>query len=118
MERLRAEVETHRADIAGRAMPPTDAEIEVHAAVGGRWLYRTAGVAPYSQETMRRPFALAEACRLEGNVGRWWALDASGAPCAWPVMTPARAKPCECSAAHADEYVAVCDKSCDCLCHE
>ena len=87
MERLRAEVETHRADIAGRAMPPTDAEIEVHAAVGGRWLYRTAGVAPYSQETMRRPFALAEACRLEGNVGRWWALDASGAPCAWPVVT-------------------------------
>lgn len=64
------------------------------------------------------PFALAEACRLEGNVGRWWALDASGAPTQWPVVTPARAKPCECSAAHADEYVAVCDKSCDCLCHE
>jgi len=75
-----------QAIIAGRATPPTDAEIEAHNKAGGTWYVRNgdrAGVLSIVDET--RWIA------SEGGY-RWWALDAEGRPCAWSVV---EAKQCE-----------------------
>ena len=69
-----------QAIIAGRATPPTDAEIEAHNKAGGTWYVRNgdrAGVLSIVDET--RWIA------SEGGY-RWWALDAEGRPCAWAVV--------------------------------
>lgn len=93
------EVERLREIIAGRTTPPTYAEADAHP---GAFLWMR----------MDRGEAIAitrEGCEREGFDsiafgfvwfredlddelpravgGRWWALDASGAPCAWPVVT-------------------------------
>lgn len=76
-EALRDEAQ---AIIAGRATAPTDAEIEAHNKSGGTWYVRRgdrAGVLSIVDET--RWIA------SEGGY-RWWALDAEGRPCAWPVV--------------------------------
>lgn len=55
----RAEADALRAIVDGRAEAPTDAERAVHA---GEWLVR---------------YRDSRACR-------WWPLDSTGRPCAWP----------------------------------
>lgn len=77
--------------IEGRTTPPTDAEIDAHAAAGRWWRYvvlvdgvpsgdgaRDTDAPPYS--------ALTEWPRRAGRSyeERWWALDAQRRPCAWP----------------------------------
>lgn len=77
---LTAERDAARGIIAGRATAPTAAEIEAHSKAGGTWYVRSgdrAGVLSIVDET--RWIA------SEGGY-RWWALDAEGRPCAWPVV--------------------------------
>ena len=77
---LATERDAAREIIAGRDRAPTDAEVEVHAKAGGSWLgYSEIG--PYG-------FDRSEVASHRDRVARWWPLDASGAPCAWPVVTP------------------------------
>lgn len=68
-----------RAILAGRAEPPTDAEIVVHYTVGGRWMHIDEADSAGSLCE-----SAWEVHLLRFRAGRWWALDASGAPCAWP----------------------------------
>lgn len=58
-ERAVAAVDALRAIVDGRTAAPTDAERAVHA---GEWLVR---------------YRDSRACR-------WWPLDSTGRPCAWP----------------------------------
>lgn len=79
-------------EIMGRTVPPTDAEIEAHAAAGGRWWV----IAEWGRNNVNhvrsgswvQPWAMqiARLLREQENT-RWWAHDASGAPCAWPVVS-------------------------------
>ena len=79
----RAEAAGLRAIVEGRTVAPSDAEIESHAAAGGRWIFRWSDG---SFGTARGRIAVAEA-REPGvlTAVRWWPLDATGRPCAWPV---------------------------------
>jgi len=79
----RAEAAGLRAVVEGRTVPPTPQEIAAHHdASGSGWLV--------SSDRDVIPYTL---CRSEARDGgapdgaRWWPLDASGRPCAWP--TPA-----------------------------
>lgn len=77
---LTDERDSAQAIIASRATAPTAAEIEAHSKAGGTWYVRSgdrAGVLSIVDET--RWIA------SEGGY-RWWALDAEGRPCAWPVV--------------------------------
>lgn len=81
-----------RTIIAGRTTPPTDEDLAMHAATGGRW--RTAhiiGTATLSRDGMGADEAEhVRAQMLQSHVYRWWALDADRVPCAWPVVGGAR----------------------------
>ena len=76
--------------LAGRATPPTDAEVIAHCARGGRW--RNDRMDRMDQQ-MSLGFARGH---REGRIAhyviggrmpsRWWALDAENRPCAWPVV--------------------------------
>lgn len=79
------EIATLREIIAGRTTPPTDAEIEAHAQDGGRWVVRFDGLTYHSPCEGARSWR-DDVCEAWETAGRWWALDASGAPCAWPVV--------------------------------
>ena len=85
------EVKHLRAIVEGRSTPPTDAEIAAHAAAGGQW--RTLGLRGFGLsgdvldgDASRAIRAVSERSRVPR---RWWALDAEGRPCAWPVVTEA-----------------------------
>lgn len=78
----RAAADALRAIVEGRAEAPTNAEVDAHFAAGGRWILR------WSDGTFghaRGPCAVTDA-REPGVVTavRWWPLDATGRPCAWP----------------------------------
>ena len=67
--------------IAGRTTAPTGAENAAHDAAGGWWRYQTEN--DFGDATCQDVDLIREAW----TITRWWALDASGAPCAWPVVT-------------------------------
>lgn len=75
-----------RAIVAGRTTAPTEGEAAAHNVAGGWWVISRAGVCPP---------AAVDAFRGDGDVGAyaptargatWLPLDATGAPCAWPVV--------------------------------
>lgn len=90
--RLGEEVLALRAILAGRATPPTRAEIDAHAAAGGGWAWRWTdhrGPNSVRHGSSALPMIHAAAARARepgAPASRWWPLDASGAPCAWPVV--------------------------------
>lgn len=81
-----------RAIVAGRDVPPTDAEIAAHHAAGGRWLVS------HDHDGRRLTYTLdatpddarAEARYAGPHPRRWWALDATGRPCPWPTTEGGR----------------------------
>jgi hypothetical protein len=82
-----------RAIIEGRTTPPTDAEIAVHAARGGRWrtTYRV-GDPALCGDLLDADAAeqLASAQRARPlHAYAWWATEASGELCAWPITKEA-----------------------------
>jgi hypothetical protein len=74
--------------ITGRKVPPTRAEIEVHALWNRRWLLRVDHEGRRLVYTLDagREDALAEARAGARDGVRWWALECDGRPCAWPVV--------------------------------
>lgn len=89
-----AEIERLRAIVNGRTTPPTDAEIEVHCASGGRWRSIVPGEFILSTGDgdavdARQTSAVQRANALIVNARgvRWWAITSDGRPCAWPVMS-------------------------------
>ena len=84
--RMTRERDAAREIINGRATPPTDAEIAVHAARGGVWRTRyVVGEAALSRDVMGADSAgyVRDAAQRQ-HAYLWWALDAHGRPCAWP----------------------------------
>ena len=104
VKHLRAELDALRAITEGRTTPPTDAEMEAHEAAGGhfRWQARETAVSlaisPTGCSGWRETPGDAwgdvwERSHVDERRpppdARWWARDANGAPCAWPVATEA-----------------------------
>lgn len=76
--------------VEGRTVPPTDAEIAVHAANGGRWRFVT-GRESFDLLSERAAESWREgSSEWVAGSARWWALDSTGSPCAWPVVGGAR----------------------------
>lgn len=73
-----------RAIIEGRTVAPTREEAEAHFAAAGTFRVRFDDGT--SLECCDLPH-LRAARRLTMTT-RWWALDAAGRPCAWPVVPP------------------------------
>ena len=77
-----------RAIIEGRAEGPTNDELTAHDAAGDGWMVRPQGFTV--SVTMGGPsytHAWRERLSTQDHPARWWPLDASGRPCAWPVTT-------------------------------
>jgi hypothetical protein len=85
---LIAEVAALRAILEGRTIAPTDHELEVHAARGGRWRTRyQVGDPSLCRDGMEAPEAREVRDRMRPlHVYTWWATEADGTPCAWPVV--------------------------------
>ena len=84
IETLRAEAALLREIIEGRTTPPTDAEIEAHAAAGcGWWLIVTEHSFDYDM-----PDAVARDEWVQAGAVRWCPCADDGRPCAWPTVTP------------------------------
>lgn len=87
---LRARVADLREILDGRTVAPTDHEIEVHAARGGRWRTRY----QVGDPSLARDAMDAGEARLVRDLMRplhaytWWATEADGTLCAWPVVIP------------------------------
>lgn len=81
----RAEADALRATVEGRTVAPTDAEIEAHAAAGGRWrsalMHLRGGHDWMDDDDVRAKVRLSAP-----GTWRWWALDATGRPCPWPTV--------------------------------
>lgn len=90
---LAAQRDALRAILAGRAVAPTPQEIDAHHAAGGAWLlvHDTFGGRLPERLLSGRARSLATLCGPRCDA-RWWALDASGLPCAWPDADPALAE--------------------------
>jgi hypothetical protein len=72
------------ASLAGRTTPPTEAEIQSHAASGGWWVVTYAsGSCDATVITMAGSRAWYE---VRGVT--WWLPLTNGRPCAWPTVTP------------------------------
>ena len=85
--RLREECARLRAIVAGRTVPPTDAEIDAHEAAGGSWVVTPDGWAPHYVAYGRTLRRFAEQAREPCMPAvTWRTLDATGRPCAWPVV--------------------------------
>jgi putative NIF3 family GTP cyclohydrolase 1 type 2 len=84
------ELRVLREMVAGRTVPPSDAEIEAHAKARGRWIYRAPGKYGFTQEVAVDAHVVATACTFYECTerGRWWATDRDGRICPWPVVTP------------------------------
>lgn len=83
-----AERDALRAIIEGRTTPPTEAEVDAHAAAGCVWRWQNLPGDPAGPR-----WGTAFADEVEGFRRfplRWWALDAQGVPTAWPVVPPPR----------------------------
>lgn len=89
-----ARLEAAEENRAGRTTPPTDAEVAAHEAKGGLWrcVVTISGVIERGLcfDLNRTPprSALAGSPRRFGEtyIETWWALDARGWVCAWPVV--------------------------------
>lgn len=68
--------------VAGRATPPTYAEINAHAAAGGSWLVRYG----YRTEVVDAAAAKIATESDEPRVIRWWSVDQEHCLCAWPAV--------------------------------
>jgi len=99
---LTAERDAAQAIIAGRATPPTDAEIAAHADESpiGAWLI-TATDGNRSLVHLWRPFDADSRSEdwemlrrrmgpFKFTIARWVPIDAEGRPCAWPVVEAKR----------------------------
>lgn len=92
--RAESKVAELEAIIAGRTTPPTDAEINAHAAAGGSWMTRGGWGAMRFAVHLSDPEYVRN--WREGEMRsvldegaprtsmRWWSLDAEGRLCAWP----------------------------------
>ena len=78
-----------RAIIDGMDRRPTDAEIAELEAVGGRWRCVVPDALRMCADAMHGHAAQLHRATLDalGLSSRWWALDADGRPCAWPVVS-------------------------------
>lgn len=89
-----AEIERQREIIAGRTTAPTDAEIEAHAAAGGKWWvfaqWNRGGAEKSANIIHSWAPGVARYLRDGQPDARWWALDAAWAPCAWPEVSDGR----------------------------
>ena len=84
---LTAERDAAQAIIAGRTTPPSDAEIAAHHAAGGEWLGFREDVRPWCHGPEVVSFTYSEEHERSARIcSRFWALDAEGRPCAWPVV--------------------------------
>lgn len=92
--RYSAIIDRQRAIIEGRTTPPTDAEIEAHAAAGGKWWvfarWNRGGAEKSANVIHSWAPGVARYLRDGQPDARWWALDASWAPCAWPEVSDGR----------------------------
>lgn len=94
-----------RAIVEESTTPPTDEAIAAHEAAGGAWLVQWASgtlvqrMCGDTSGTLESAEVAAQ-WRGDGEVVRWWALDAERRPCAWP--TPAALAPGEGASAEAD----------------
>jgi hypothetical protein len=88
--RVTRERDALRAIVDGRTTPPTDAEIEAHAEVGGEWVVRE-----YTIAGMFSAFSLDGCVSAKRHASvpssgrrwrRWWPVDRGGIPCAWPTV--------------------------------
>jgi hypothetical protein len=75
--------------ILGRDTGPTDAEIEAHAKSGGLWRALRVSVGVTTSMDVLDGIGARAIRDMAAHLGHgmtWWALDASGCPCAWPVV--------------------------------
>lgn len=81
-----AEAWVRRAIVEGRATAPSRDEIGAHVAMVGRWLVLWADGSSSIVRGWGVVETLADDARAErtSRVVRWWPLDATGRPCAWP----------------------------------
>lgn len=71
--------------IAGRSVPPTNAEVRVHAERGARWLVaKGGGRFEVHVEVAVLYWPVTRDWHIERGAVRWWPLAADGCPCAWP----------------------------------
>lgn len=77
-----------RAIIDGRTVPPTDTEMAQHDSRGGSWLIAPRHYQPvaYRDISIAKHYALMALDGDDALPMTWWALDATGRPCAWPVV--------------------------------
>jgi hypothetical protein len=70
--------------ISGRVTPPTPEDVFVHASSGGMWLV------DYECEGFRSRCVIAPKLSVndDSTYFRWWPINAAGAPCKWPEVTP------------------------------
>ena len=95
LAQVTAERDALRAIVEGRTAPPSDDEIEAHEAAGGLWRWVATidgevvpGLSGDACEAFRGGAFASFVSRRRGVVyaETWWALDAQGRPCAWPVV--------------------------------
>lgn len=92
---LAADRDATRAILEGRTTPPTDAEIDAHAATGGAWLVAIAitdGALPalvVADHHAARRYARQDP-RAEWTATRWIAVGADRRPTTWPVVEETR----------------------------
>jgi len=88
---LAADRDALRAILEGRTTPPTDAEIDAHAATGGAWLVAIAitdGALPalvVADHHAARRYARQDP-KAEWTATRWIAVGADRRPTTWPVV--------------------------------
>ena len=87
IDEARRERDAALAIIEGRTVAPNDHELEVHAARGGRWRTRyQVGDPALCRDGMEAPEAREVRERMRPlHVYTWWATEADGTPCPWPV---------------------------------
>ena len=86
---MTAEIVRLGAIIEGRTVAPTDHELEVHGARGGRWRTRyQVGDPALCRDGMEATEAREVRDRMRPlHVYTWWATEADGTPCAWPEVS-------------------------------
>lgn len=85
-----AEIARLRAIIEGRAVGPTNEETFVHANAGGMWRALRVSVGVTTSMDALDDIgtrAIRDMAEHLNHAMTWWALDATGRPCAWPVVT-------------------------------
>ena len=94
IDEARRERDAAVAIIEGRTVAPTDHELEVHAARGGRWRTRyQVGDPALCRDGMEATEAREVRDRMRPlHAYTWWATEADGTPCAWPVVEVSRGR--------------------------